>query len=252
MDRYETLIHREYNNAKCHNTYASLLKKPRDPDLVVQAMEVSLPILGRVLGTCFRKIKPSTIMYEEVLERVPYALYSYLVSDTFYNKFYLQEDSHLGYLWGLFRHEVLNALSAFRRSVPSRVPAYMGYPDYYSEFLPAAVELGIFLGQLPSTVTRDAEQLIRFRESPEYEICLSALEAIVAGKPIPWFTIRSLAPDYRLPQIEFLVEHARVLVRKVVLQYRSEFEQLQAQLSEEVQVVKDSIRTTVGHTEFSE
>jgi hypothetical protein len=252
MDSYETLIHREYDNAKCHSVYASLLEKPKDPDLVVQALEESLPVLGRVLGTCFRSVKPSTIMYEEILERVPYALYVYLTSDTFYNKFYLREDSHLGYLWGLFRHEVLNALAAFRRSIPSRVPVYIGYPDYYSEFLPAAVEIGIFLEQLPSTVSRDAEQMIRFRESPDYEICLTALEAIVWGKPIPWFTLRSLAPDYLLPRVEFLVEHARVLVRKVVFQYRREFEELQLQLNEEVQVVKESIRSTVGHTELQE
>jgi hypothetical protein len=252
MDRYENVLHREYFNSKCHNTYKELLSKPRDSDLLAKAIEESLPVLGRVLGTSFRKIQSHTIMYEEILERVPFALYQYLISDTFYTKFYPKEESHMGFLWGLFRHEVLNALTAFRRSVPSRLPSYMGYPDYYSEFLPAAVEMGIFLTQLPQTIADDAEELIRFREDLDYAICLTVLEAIVQGKPIPWFTLRNIAPDYRLARIEFLVSHVRVLIRKVVLRYRVEFEQLQLQLSEEVQTVKDSIRASVDHTELND
>lgn len=251
MEPYDVLIHGAYSNERCYEAFFKLKSSPKDPDLIVEAIESALPVLGKVLRNRFRKIRPYSQMYDEILERVPHAFYMLLISDSFYEKFYLNKSNHFAYLWAMFRYEILNALNAFRRAHRWGY-GYDAAAHFRVANLPAALEMTIYAGQFRSAVLTDAKKAIRFLEEPAYTVCLTALEALVAGKPIPWYVIKELAEDSCLSELEFLVDHARVLVRRAVLCRRKEFEQLQSQLSYEFTLVRDSVRESVPHTELND
>lgn len=246
---YERMIHGKYDNELCHSTFLSLLDHPRENDLLLQAMETALPVLGRVLGTKFRSITPGTQTYEEVIDAVPFSFFLYLSSDNFYRRRdrWTNKESHFQYLWGIFRYEIINTLQQYRRAVPTDIPTHVTFPDYYLSLLPSSVDLAILLEQLPEVVLKDVEAYIRFRDDPDYGICLCVLESLILGNPIPWYTIKKAAPEYDSAKVKFLVDHVKVLFRQILLKYRPEIEKMQTNLHTDAVFSREAASQEYGY-----
>lgn len=238
---YNKLILKPYNNEACYKAYCNLVANPKDPDAVGEAVESSIPVLGIVLKSVFRFLRADSPDYDDILSYVPYSLYLYLISDTFYLKFYNNEESHFAWLFGVFRFEILNSLKASSRGryqgpEAGEVIRRNAIPGYYLNYLPSSIDLAILAKQIPVLVMKEVEKKIRFREGSDYRVCMTALQSFVEGQILPWYLLDQIVPHSR---VCFLVDHVKIHIRSVLLAHREEFENLTSLIGEELRTYSD-------------
>lgn len=168
---YEEMMKLRYNKNKCVEAFRELVKNPRGENEVIRVLEVSLPVLGCVLNSQFKRLQPGTEEYDEIISSVPCSFYQYLMTNRFYERFYDNPDSQFSYLFGLFRYEVLNILKKIRKhnkfemDTPNSPVMAMNLDSSYH-----AVEYKIFFKQLGKYMFTEFEKSLRFSDI-ENDIC---------------------------------------------------------------------------------
>lgn len=222
---YGAMMRRQYDNVHCSSLFKQLLENPKDQDLISQIIEASLPVLACVLNTNFRRVKPGSEEYEEILSSVPISFYMYLMNDKFYGKYYHSEESHFAFLFGIFRYEVLNVLKKVRRfqkneyDVPNSPALVMNLSSSY-----AAIEHKLILRELPKYLYDEVRKHFRFTDE-ENLICETIANCLVlenrVGKAnlIPISTLTQVY-DIEKSRIDFFINFVKTIVYMKLFDYK--------------------------------
>lgn len=222
---YDSMMRKQYDNLYCSSLFKQLLEKPKDSDLISKIIEASLPVLACVLNTNFKRIKPGSEEYDEIVSSVPVSFYLYLTNDKFYTKYYHSEESHFSFLFGIFRYEVLNVLKRVRRfqknefDLPSAPTLAINLSSSY-----AAMEHKIILRELPQYLYDEVKSRLRFSDE-ENLICDTIASCLILDNRIGSTNLVPVATltqvyDIEMSRIEFFVNFVKTIVYMKLFDYK--------------------------------
>lgn len=229
MQTYEAMMRKPYNNELCTKLFRELMTKPKDDEIITEILEASLPVLGRVLQSNFRRIQPGTEEYEEVVSSVPLSFYLYLTNDKFYEKYYPSTESHFSFLYGIFRYEILNVLKRVKRFQRSDMD--MPHSPVMAMNLstaPVAIEYNTLLKELPNFLYEEIKKRLRFTNE-ENLICETIAYCMILG---PEFDGTSIVPRALLNQVyeigyekvEFFEHYVRSNIYIILFNYKKQID----------------------------
>lgn len=218
MKTYEELMRADYNKSATTQAFRELVKKPKDRDLIGRAFELSMPVLGVLMKSKFKIVRPGTEEYDEILSSVPAAFFMYMNTDRFYDRYYDDEDSLFSFLFGLFRFEILNALKKTRKNVARmESDGKYGYTPMSScmSRTQSTVEHRLYLRQFGSLILKNVLDKNRFSGTDKL-LVETILPLLLAGKHVP-YSILSQDPGIKRDRASFFVDYIRVLIRSALM-----------------------------------
>lgn len=226
MLTYDQMLAGKVDKDACVEAYRALVRKPKNTDLVAEAVIVSMPILSCVIWSQFSWLRPGVDIYEDVLSRCACELTTFLMGDRFYERFYDEPEKHFSFIFGFFRNKILDTLEAATAShsrLNKVVSCAADAPPVQHHVLAAssaASDFRIFVSQLPTAIVRGVGDRCRFR-GPERELCTLIARCMVEGRGVPTAIVRQKWAEQRR-LLPFFTNYTRVLVRQTLLALRKE------------------------------
>lgn len=219
------MMRKPYNEEACIEIYRELKKDPRNPQKVELALELTLPILNFILSKYFYRYQPGMEAYDEAVSYTVIKLYSYLMSDRFYDKYYDDPRTHFSLLFTICKSEVITALKKVRKYEIFNQTGIV-FPHIYSmnyEYGRSAIEHKIYLSELPEDILNKVIKKIRFIDE-DFELCKLIATKLVNGEGVPVHLIRK---KWGTRNLKFFTQYIRILIRSVLYDLKPDIEKFE-------------------------
>lgn len=220
MQSYEQLIAGPYNSEECLSSFKTLLEDPTNEEKILKAWEHAMPILGCVLNSQFSWMSQGTELYDEALSSGAIKLWNLLRSEKFHSRYYVNDDTHFAFLFGICRLEIITVLNKLRRH--SDVPPFTTQSSLDSS--PTSILFKIYAKELPQQVLEYVDEHIRF-DGSEKRLCMFIAERLVGDHEIPTPVIRK---QWGTKHLAFYQDYVRVLIRSALWEFKQQFHMMRS------------------------